>query len=308
MLGSARTRAWNSISFAGLEIPLEKNFVYTVEIQESSGDFGWSVDGQNSYAGGKSGNGSSSDYLFRVYMDTCNTNQLIAPNNTNWDLSHVETLSFTNGSYINSSEFHFLGDITANAFNTHSDARIKDIQGISNAKEDLSKLLEIEIIDYQLIDSLQGKNKPIKKVIAQQVAEVYPQAVQTDLVKVIPNIYRFAEAKSGWIPIQADVQVGDRIKIIYQDQPHMLSVTELSAGSFRVNVKVNGEIFIYGKEVNDFHTVDYQALTTLNISATQALAKQVNSLQAENQLLRAQLLLFQQQIDEIQQLHSMKNK
>jgi len=88
----------------------------------------------------------------------------------------------------------------------------------------------------------------------------------------------------------------------------MLSVTELSAGSFRVNVKVNGEIFIYGKEVNDFHTVDYQALTTLNISATQALAKQVNSLQAENQLLRAQLLLFQQQIDEIQQLHSMKNK
>jgi uncharacterized protein YPO0396 len=34
--------------------------------------------------------------------------------------------------------------------------------------------------------------------------------------------------------------------------------------------------------VNDFHTVDYEALSTLNISATQALVKRLNK--AENAL------------------------
>lgn len=32
-------------------------------------------------------------------------------------------------------------------------------------------------------------------------------------------------------------------------------------------------IFVYGEEVNDFRTVDYEGLTTLNISATQELSK-----------------------------------
>jgi hypothetical protein len=32
-------------------------------------------------------------------------------------------------------------------------------------------------------------------------------------------------------------------------------------------------VFVYGEEVDDFRTVDYEGLTTLNISATQELAK-----------------------------------
>jgi hypothetical protein len=32
---------------------------------------------------------------------------------------------------------------------------------------------------------------------------------------------------------------------------------------------------VYGEEVNDFRTVDYEGLTTLNISATQELSKLV---------------------------------
>jgi hypothetical protein len=43
----------------------------------------------------------------------------------------------------------------------------------------------------------------------------------------------------------------------------------------------------YGKEVSDFHTVDYEALSTLNISATQELVKQINALKTENAQLKA---------------------
>ena len=39
--------------------------------------------------------------------------------------------------------------------------------------------------------------------------------------------------------------------------------------------------------MNDFHTVDYEALSTLNISATQELVKQINDLKAQNATLKA---------------------
>ncbi len=45
---------------------------------------------------------------------------------------------------------------------------------------------------------------------------------------------------------------------------------------------MGGKVFVYGKKVNDLHTVDYDALTTLNISATQALLKKIELLEKEN--------------------------
>ena len=40
--------------------------------------------------------------------------------------------------------------------------------------------------------------------------------------------------------------------------------------------QLNGDkVFVYGEEVDDFRTVDYEGLTTLNISATQEIAKRL---------------------------------
>ena len=39
------------------------------------------------------------------------------------------------------------------------------------------------------------------------------------------------------------------------------------------------KVFVYGEEVDDFRTVDYEGLTTLNISATQELSKLVKAQQ-----------------------------
>lgn len=47
-------------------------------------------------------------------------------------------------------------------------------------------------------------------------------------------------------------------------------------------------LFVYGKYVDDFRSVDYDALTTLNVSATQELARQVAELKAQNAALKAQ--------------------
>ncbi len=76
--------------------------------------------------------------------------------------------------------------IAAAEFNAHSDVRIKSTKGLSDASTDLNTLMKIEITDYTLKDEVVKGNSPNKKVIAQQLKEVYPQAVKDNITKVVP--------------------------------------------------------------------------------------------------------------------------
>jgi FtsZ-binding cell division protein ZapB len=55
------------------------------------------------------------------------------------------------------------------------------------------------------------------------------------------------------------------------------------------------KVFVFGKKVSDFHTVDYDRIFTLNVSATQELARRVEQLEAENAALRQRNDGLQQQ-------------
>jgi hypothetical protein len=56
----------------------------------------------------------------------------------------------------------------------------------------------------------------------------------------------------------------------------VLTVTNANTLAVEWTEKQPEALFVYGKEVNDFRVVDYEALTTLNISATQELKKIVD--------------------------------
>lgn len=171
-------------------------------------------------------------------------------------------------------------NISANEFHAHSDRRIKNIKGISDNAADLETLMQIEVTDYRLRDTISHSGKAIKKVIAQQVAEVYPQAVSTHLTEVIPDIYKRASIENDWIMLNTDLQIGERVKIISRDKSDIYAVLDVESDRFKVsglNLSMDkGElltVFIYGREVDDFHTVDYEAIAMLNVSATQGLAQ-----------------------------------
>ena len=175
--------------------------------------------------------------------------------------------------------------VLATEFNAFSDARAKNIHGISNSSEDLNTIRKIEITNYRMKDALKDV-KPYKKVIAQQVEQVYPIAV-SNTTDVVPDIYQMAKAENGLISIKQNLKKGDKVKLIYETTEMLATVTKSNPNWIIVDNDISGKVFVYGTEVNDFKTVDYEALSMLNISATQELSKLVEELSLENKFLNS---------------------
>lgn len=182
----------------------------------------------------------------------------------------------------------------ASAYDVLSDNRIKNIIGLSDSSKDLETLMKIDVTDYQFKDAVSNGNKPQKKVIAQQVEKVFPQAVGLS-TNVIPDIFKKASAKDGWIELATDLKVGDRVKLIANEHNEVHEVLEVASGRFRTSFKnETKELFVYGREVSDFRSVDYEAISMLNVSATQEMKKasdaELKKLRDENAELRAKVV------------------
>jgi hypothetical protein len=126
--------------------------------------------------------------------------------------------------------------INASGTYSPSDIRIKQVIGLSNGKFDLDLINKIKVTEYKL--KYDGTDKTYKKVIAQELKEIYPSAV------------------------------------------------------YVTNGKIDGE------DVSDYHMVDYNAVSMLNVSATQEMYK----LFLEQQKLIEQLQL------QLDQLKAIVNK
>jgi hypothetical protein len=184
----------------------------------------------------------------------------------------------------------------ATGYYANSDERIKDIIGVSDGIDDLSTLMAIEVIDYTLKDKVSKGTAEYKKVIAQQVESVYPQAV-IQTTDIIPDIYVKADAKGAWVQLETDLKVGERVRLINENDDNVYEVLEVETDRFRTDLVTEGEwVFVFGREVDDFRNVDYEALSMLNVSATQQLARQVApnsselaSLKQENLQLKTRL-------------------
>jgi len=185
-----------------------------------------------------------------------------------------------------------------------SDARIKNVLRKTNTNKDLKSLMGIEITDYKYIDVISNGDREHKKVIAQQLQEVYPTAVNVNS-GVIPNVFETAKniTASATNTIIETIKphhfsTGDEVKLILEKKGEKtFTVIVINEHEFSVNELIDEAVFVYGRKVDDLLIVDYDALTTLNISATQELSKQFEKLQEKQ-------IIIERQQERIQQLEA----
>jgi Chaperone of endosialidase len=210
--------------------------------------------------------------------------------------SYINGINATSPPTVPSVSIMASGRVYADEFDAYSDARIKQINGISNSLKDLHTINAIKITDYTMKDIVKYGNQKFKKVIAQEVEKVYPQVVSkhTDF---IPNVYqltnKITNTEGGYLlHFNTNHNISKSAKKIQalvegkgMEQFDIISIP--SANEVIINAtNIKGDkAFVYGEEVDDFRTVDYEGLTTLNISATQELSRLVKQQQA---LLEAQ--------------------
>jgi enhancing lycopene biosynthesis protein 2 len=180
------------------------------------------------------------------------------------------------------------GILIATQYNAVSDKRIKANIELINDNLSLQKLRVIEPKKYQYIDKVSKGNVEVFGFIAQEVREKFPEAV-TLTTEFVPDIYQLNQYTviSGNViqlnNITANVVVGDKLKMLDQSGFITGNIQSINESNIIVelekpisltgNSELDGNVFLYGKEVNDFHVLNKDYLFTINYAATQEIDK-----------------------------------
>jgi len=170
----------------------------------------------------------------------------------------------------------------AYGYMTASDQRIKDVVGRTDTRRDLETIDRLVVTDYRLKDRAEMGDRPMKGLIAQEVQGVVPEAVSKGR-RFIPSIYATAEgmsfdpaAKTLTISVGKphELRSGDKVRLISKEataEKEVLSVSSDRAFTVGDVSSQPEKLFVYGRQVDDFLTVDYNRIFTTGISAIQEL-------------------------------------
>ena len=187
-------------------------------------------------------------------------------------------------------DYSILADhrIGASEFNAFSDARIKEVVGASDSRKDLDIIRQLRVKDYYLVDRIGEGNSLKKGFIAQEVLTLVPEAV-TASKRFVPDIYSLpktfeydatSQQLTITLPKAHQVKEGDKVQVFADESQLELPVVRvISLERFVVGKceRKPAQMFVYGKEVPDFLSVNYDRIFTTGISAIQELHKIVLS-------------------------------
>jgi hypothetical protein len=216
------------------------------------------------------------------------TGTTVSPNSSNLTIApksvYFNTLSTTalanasNGIFPNICA-KFTGSIWGTSFILiSSDSRIKeDIQDI-NDDSALQMILAIEPKTYKYIDKIERGGGITYGFIAQQIREVIPEAVSIQ-TSYIPNIMLLADYNDNIItlPLLPNYIIKQNDTIKCYDKNNTCIIVECNEVIDELKFKIknidykDNKIFVYGTEVDNFHTLNKSYIFTLNVCATQEL-------------------------------------
>jgi hypothetical protein len=183
-------------------------------------------------------------------------------------------------------------------FVASSDARIKtNIQDIDDNAA-LSQLRLLKPRTYEYIDKIQRGSESVIGFIAQEVGEIIPRAVSKG-TEIIPSIYELAICTNNIIQLekQHNLAVDDTVQLIQEDLGMFMCKvkTVLSSTSFSVEEQEvhDGNVFVFGKQIDDFNKLDKNAIFTIGVAATQELDREVQQLKSYVSTLEARILAIE---------------
>ena len=184
--------------------------------------------------------------------------------------------------------------IAATEFHAYSDVRIKkDIVQIDQI-DALDRIKKLHVTDYQYIDRQQHGVERKTGFLAQEVAEIYPQAINRRK-GVLPDIYavpREWKYEDGMLHVSMEqahqLKPGSQVRMISDKGSQIMKVESVS-GNHEFQVTWSNpdtrSLFVYGTMVNDFLALDYDEIFSLNVAATQELADKVEKLEDQLDML-----------------------
>jgi len=248
--------------------------------------------GGNSYlTGGRLGIGTTSP---KAGLEVSTT----AATNGNTTGIQDDSVGYISHSYTSSGEHVYNYDFNSNNYQVSiigaglvyaklyvgaSDIRIK--KNIIEVNDDLAlkKVRDISCCWYNYVDSLYSSSRRTIGFLAQQVKEHLPEAVQ-EMSDFIPNVMKLIHTSWNETKMSSsDLQDVSGIKYRFyvsndiSGNEKMVELVGDENNCFIFKEKWEN-VFCYGKEVDDFHTLDKQKLFALNFSATQELDKLVTNL------------------------------
>ena len=92
--------------------------------------------------------------------------------------------------------------------------------------------------------------------------------------------------KKRVIPLAKSLNSDFTLSCNVENKEEIATVVSATSKNITTDLSASGKVFVYGREVDDFRTVDYQAISMLNVSATQELLKRIKALENENKKLK----------------------
>lgn len=265
------------------------------------------------HGGTNSGAGSSGFAAYQMYATTTNTSD--PPANSSGGVNHMDP---ANGGAItygvsHAGTTHFISiraekAIMALGFVASSDERIKQNIVSANIEDCANIVNNLPLRRYDYIDKVAHSTNTVYGYIAQEANLVLPEAVGTSY-QPIPDIMEFVpptniELIDDKIHITLtsnisdhNLTIGDKIEIITNVENKDVSIDTIeSDNTFTITVpdsnydhEWSSNIFIRGRYVDDFMTVDKTRITTVHHGAIQYLSQENAELKVKVSILESQM-------------------
>ena len=196
------------------------------------------------------------------------------------------------------------GYVQAFGFFATSDQRIKDVVGVSDSRKDLAAIQKLKVTDYRMKDRVAHGGKLHQGFLAQEVQSIIPEAVNQGR-DFIPDIYAVADQlkfDQGTQTLRVSLakahklRQGDKVRLIADGGPTEQLVTGVPDAHTFIVGSITQEpkrLFVYGRQVDDFLSVDYNRIFTMGIGAIQQLKQEkdaeIQSLTQKNATLQHRL-------------------